>query len=160
MNKILNNNTKPDVFKGDESLICANSVIMDDVSIDSNSIIGPLCVIESGTRIGKNVTLQPFCVIARDTIIQDNVFIGPHFSCANDKYIQDGEHGTSRNKKPYKAHNIVIKKGTRIGTRCTVAPGVTIGENCFIKMCCFIKEDVPDNTTIQANTTWSLDYDL
>jgi len=159
-NKIINNSIDSDIFQGDNSLICASAVIQNDVIIGSNTIIGPQCVIESGTKIGDNVTLQPFCVIARDTIIQDNVFIGPHFSCANDKYIQDGEHGNSPNKKPFEAHNIIIKKGARIGTRCSVAPGVIIGENCFIKMCCFIKKDVPDGMVILSNSVYPDDYEL
>jgi acetyltransferase-like isoleucine patch superfamily enzyme len=139
---------------GENTILGSNTVIMENVKIGNNTIIGPLCVIESGTIIGNNVTIQPFCVIARDTIIEDNVFIAPHFSCANDKFIQDGEHGTSKNKKPFKAHRITIKEGARLGTRCTVAPGVTIGKNSFVKMCCFIKKDIPENTIIKAGMTY------
>ena len=65
-----------------------------------------------------------------------------------------------KNKKPFKQENIIIKEGTRIGTHCVIAPGVTIGKNCFIKMNCFIKKDVPDNTTIMAGTIWQDDYEF
>lgn len=162
MNKIIRDqqNYPGDVFEGDNSIICANTIIHENVKIGSNTIIGPLCCIESGAMIGDNVTLQPFCVIARNTIIQDNVFIGPHFSCANDRFISEGEHGTSKNKKSFKSYNIVIKKGARIGSSCVIAPGVTIGENCFIKMNCFVKKDVPDGTVVHANTTWPDDYEF
>jgi UDP-2-acetamido-3-amino-2,3-dideoxy-glucuronate N-acetyltransferase len=143
-----------DLECGEGSILCSNTVIKSNVKIGKNTIIAPLCVIEDGAIIGDNVTLQPFCVIARDTVIQDNVFIAPHFSCANDFVIPTGEHGSSKNKKPYKAFPMMIKKGARIGTRCTVAPNVTIGEDVFIKMNCFIKKNVPDGTVIEAGTTW------
>ena len=147
-------------FTGKNAIIGAGTVIFSNVSIGNNTIIGPLNVLESGVWIGDNVTIQPHGVFARDTMIQNNVFIGPHFTCANDKFIQDGEHGLSKNKKPFKQENIIIKEGTRIGTHCVVAPGVTIGKNCFIKMNCFIKKDVPDNTTIMAGTIWQDDYEF
>ncbi len=130
------------------------SFIREKVKIGKNTIIGPFVCIETGAIIGNNVTIQPLSVISRRTIIEDDVFIGPHFSCANNAYIPDGEHGLSKNKKPDTEKVMFIGKNTRIGTRCTVAPGVIIGENCFIKMCCNIYKDVPDNTTIEANTVW------
>lgn len=135
------------------------AVLRDDVKIGNNTIIGAFNMLESGCIIGNNVTIQPHGVISRNAIIEDNVFIGPHFSCANNAYIPDGEHGLSPNKKPDIEKVMVIGEGTRIGTRCTVAPGVKIGKNCFIKMNCLILDDIPDNTTVHANTTWSIDYD-
>jgi UDP-2-acetamido-3-amino-2,3-dideoxy-glucuronate N-acetyltransferase len=135
------------------------TVIRDNIIIGDNCIIGPLNVIESNVIIGNNVTIQPHCVISRGAIIEDNVFIGPHFSCANNPFIPDGEHGLSPNKRPDKEMIMKICKGTRIGTRCTVAPGVTIGKNCFIKMNCNIYDDVPDNTIVYQNTSWAKDYD-
>lgn len=135
------------------------AVLRDNVKIGKNTIIGAFNMLESGVTIGNNVTIQPHGVISRNAIIGDNVFIGPHFSCANNAYIPDGEHGQSPNKKPDIEKVMVIGEGTRIGTRCTVAPGIKIGKNCFIKMNCLILDDVPDNIIIHANTTWSIDYD-
>ena len=135
------------------------AVIRDGVTIGNNCIIGPFNIIESGARLGNNITMQPHGIISRNAIIEDNVFIGPHFTCPNNAYIPDGEHGQSPNKKPDIEKIMTIGENTRIGARCTIAPGVRIGKNCFIKMNCVILEDVPDNTTIQANTKWSIDYD-
>lgn len=130
------------------------TVIREDVTIGENCIIGPLNVIETGAKIGKNCTIQPHCVISRNAIIEDNVFIGPHFSCANNPFIPGGEHGQSPNKRPDTEKIMVIGEKTRIGTRCTVAPGVRIGHHCFIKMNCIIFNDVPPYTTIEKNTVW------
>lgn len=143
-----------DLDIGIDCIIGANTVIRDGVRIGNNTIIGPLNMIESYATIGNNVTLQPHGVFCRDMVIQDNVFIGPHFSCANNPYIPDGEHGTSTAKKPDVERTIIIKKGTRIGTRCTISPGVTVGEDCFIKMNCIIYADVPDHTVLEAGTIW------
>jgi UDP-2-acetamido-3-amino-2,3-dideoxy-glucuronate N-acetyltransferase len=132
------------------------TAIREGVTIGKNTIIGAFTVIEEGATIGNNVTFQPHSVISRNAIIEDNVFIGPHFSCANNSFIPDGEHGLSENKRPDKEKIMKIGKGTRIGTRCTVAPGVTIGKDCFIKMNCIIFCDVPDGTTIGKNTVWDV----
>ena len=130
------------------------SSIRENVTIGDNCIIGAFVMIEEGAYIGSNVTIQPHSVISRGAIIDDNVFIGPHFSCANNSYIPDGEHGLSKNKRPDVEQVMIIREGTRIGTRVTVAPGVTIGKNCFVKMCTIIYNDIPDNTTVHTNTFW------
>lgn len=130
------------------------SSIREAVRIGDNTIIGAFVMIETGAYIGDNVTIQPHSVISRNAVIEDNVFIGPHFSCANNSYIPDGEHGQSDNKRPDFEQVMIIREGTRIGARVTVAPGVIIGSNCFIKMCTIIYKDVPDNTIIHTNTCW------
>lgn len=144
----------PDCVIGENCVLATSCIIKEDCNIGNNCIIGTLDVLESGVKIGNNVTLQPFCVIARDTVLEDNVFIGPHFSCANDRHISNGEHGTSPNKKPYKAEKIIMKRGSRLGSSVTVAPGVIIGENAFVKMRSFIKSDVPKDKVIPANSEW------
>jgi len=140
---------KENVNVGYDSIIGAHTTLMKNVEIGNRTIIGPMNVIESGAKIGDNCTLQPFCVIAKDTIIEDNVFIGPHFSCANDKIISKGEHGTSPAKHDWKPYPIKIEKGATLGTRVTIAPGVTIGSNARIDMCSFILHDVPANAHIR-----------
>ncbi len=141
----------PSVIVGNDSIIGACTVIMKDVKIGHHTIVGPHNVIEAGAKIGNYCTMQPFCVIARDTLIEDNVFIGPHYSCSNDKHIPEGEHGTSPNKKPFQAFPITIKKGAKLGTRVTVAPDITIGENARIDMCSFITKDVKPNDHIRSD---------
>jgi len=128
--------------------------IREGVSIGDNTIIGTFVAIETKAKIGSNVTIQPFSIIAKEMVIEDNVFLGPHFSCADAPYVADGEHGLSKNKREVPQKTIVIKEDSRLGTRCTVAPGVTIGKNCFIKMNCQIYKDVPPNTTLSAGTIW------
>lgn len=130
--------------------------IREGVTIGKNVIIGPFNVIEEGATIGNNVTIQPHCIIGRNFIIGDNVFIGPNFTCPNNSYIPEGEHGTSKNKRPDVEKIMKIGKGTRIGARCSVAPGVIIGKDCFIKMNCIIFCDIPDGTTIGKNTVWDV----
>ena len=132
--------------------------LKEGVIVGDNTIIGGFVTIEKDAVIGNNVTIQPYSIISSYAVIESNVFIGPHFSCANVKYIPDGTHGQAANKKPGKEEIMVIGQGTRIGTRCTVGPGVHIGKNCFIKMNCVIYDNVPDNTTVYANTRWELDY--
>ena len=128
--------------------------IREGVTIGDHTIIGTFVAIESNAKIGNNVTIQPFSIIAKDMIVEDNVFLGPHFSCADASYVEDGEHGLSKNKKPVKQKTIVIKENSRLGTRCTIAPGVIIGRSSFIKMNCQIYKDVPPNTTLPAGTIW------
>ena len=140
-----------------KSFISDKSFIREGVTIGDNTIIGPFVCIEPNARIGNNVTIQPFSIIARDMIIEDNVFIGPHFSMADTPIMSTGEHGLSKKKQKVPQYTSIIQENTSIGTRCTLAPGITIGHHCIIKMNAFIKKDVPPYSTIKAGITW--DYD-
>lgn len=128
---------------GNNNIIGAYTVISADCIIGNHNIIGPFNMIEHGTRIGDNCTMQPHCVISIDTIIEDNVFIGPHYSCSNDPNISDGPHGTNPNKKGYNAKPIKLCRNCMLGSRVSIAPGITIGEHARVDMCCFITKDVP-----------------
>ncbi|MEL7444651.1 MAG: DapH/DapD/GlmU-related protein [Pseudomonadota bacterium] len=44
-----------------------------------------------------------------------------------------------------------IGRGTTIGARAIVMPGVTIGENCDIRPGAIVTKDVADGTTLQGN---------
>lgn len=127
---------------GSNCIIAPYVIINDNCEIGDNTIVGPFNVLEHGVKVGKNVTIGPHGVFAIDTVIEDNCFFGPHFSCANDKNISHGEHGTSKNKAPFVAYPITFKEGCRIGTRCTIAPGVTIGEGAKVDMCSFVIKNV------------------
>ena len=127
---------------GDKNIIGSFTVINEDCIIGDHNIIGPLNIIERGTRIGDNCTMQPHCVLSIDTILENNVFIGPHYSCSNDPNISDGPHGTNPSKRGYEAKSITLKKNCMLGSRVSIAPGITIGEHARIDMCCFITKNV------------------
>lgn len=138
-----------------ESAIIAEFVtIKENCIVGENTIIGPFNILESGVRIGKNVTIQPHCVITRDMQVGDNVFIGPHFSCSNDAVIPNKEHGTSPNKKPFITSPPIVQDGVRMGTRVTLAPGVTVHKDAFVKMCTFVKSDVPEGKVIPSGVIY------
>lgn len=132
----------PSVKIGDHNIIGAYTIINDDCIIGNHNIIGPINVIERGTKIGNNCSMQPHCVISIDTIIEDNVFIGPHYSCSNDPNISDGPHGTSPHKSGYEAKPITLRNNCMLGSRVSIAPGITVGQHARIDMCCFITKNV------------------
>jgi len=70
--------------------------------IGSNSSIGihPTAIIEPGAQIGVNVNIGPYTVIESDVVIGDGAQIGPH---------------------------VCIGIGTRLGPRCRVFFGASIG---------------------------------
>jgi len=65
------------------------------------SAIHPTAVIEPGAQIGINVSVGPYSVIERDVVIGDGAEIGPH---------------------------VVLCNGTRLGARCRVFQGASIGQ--------------------------------
>ncbi len=56
---------------------------------------------------------------------------------------------------------VIIGENTFIGQRCTILPGVTIGNNCIIGACSLVNKDIPDNSVaagIPAKVLASTDH--
>lgn len=100
-------------------------------------------------KLGYKTDIGAFTYInaKNGVIIEDFVQIGSHCSIYSFSSI-DG-----KNEK------IVLKKNCKIGSHCTIMPGVTIGENSIIGAHSFVKKDIPANVVafgIPANVIKSI----
>lgn len=99
-------------------------------------------------KFGDNVFINKFCqfhIGYSDATIEigDNVFIGMDvcFVCPTHKI------GSYRQRAGKSIHKgIIVGNGSWIGARCTVLPGVKIGEGCVIAAGSIITKDIPNNT--------------
>lgn len=101
---------------------------------------GAYAITCSKISLGKNVIIRPGTMLFADPrtsffgniVLEDNVMIGSgvHIYVANHEYTKAGldimEQG---HQKP---QNVKIGKGTWVGAKSIILPGVTIGENCVI----------------------------
>jgi maltose O-acetyltransferase len=102
-----------------------------------------------GLQVGKNV------------FIGSNVLIDPSFpwliSIGDDCTITDGvvilAHDSSTKKQLgySKIGKVSIGKGTFIGVRCIILPGVKIGKDVIIGSGSVISKDIPDNSVAVGN---------
>ena len=97
-----------------------------------------MCQYHDNLKLGKKTDIGAFTYInARYGVeIQEDVQIGSHCSIYSWSTIDD------------KTGKVTIKKNARIGSHSVIMPGVTIGENAVVGAFSFVKEDVPDNTTV------------
>ena len=63
----------------------------------------------------------------------------------------DPSDGISNYKIKNYEKNILIKKGTFVGPNSTILPGVTVGENCFIRAGTVLKNSVKKNSIVEGN---------
>jgi len=83
--------------------------------------------------LGYKTDIGAFTYInaANGVIVEDLVQIGSHCSIYSFSSIDE------RNGK------VVLKKNCRIGSHCTVMPGVTVGENSIVGAHSFVNKDIP-----------------
>ena len=115
-----------------------------------NLRIGRIGFIERPKQVkfGNNVFVNRFYQFhtgCSDSIIYigDNVWIGMDvcFVCPTH---EKGNKNQRAGKPIYK--DIVVGQGSWIGARCTILPGVTIGEGCIIAAGSVVTTDIPQNT--------------
>ena len=91
---------------------------------------------KEGLKLGVRVDIGAFCYInAKYGVeLQDEVQIGSHTSIYSESTIDN------------KCGGVLLKKNARLGSHCTVMPGITIGENSIVGAHSFVNKDIPANT--------------
>ena len=139
-------------------------LIAEDVQIGPDTRIGNFVFIRSGTIIGRGcligsyvdiegdvsiadfVSLQSGCYLTRGVIIENEVFCGPHVLTMNDKRICYRRHALDFERRAPR-----ILRAARVGGGSILCPGITIGENAFVKAGSVVTRDVPDGTMVAGN---------
>jgi acetyltransferase-like isoleucine patch superfamily enzyme len=96
--------------------------------------IGDRCFINCGTVV----------MAAKEVVIEDEVAI------ANEAYITDtNSHGVEG--RPCEDAPIRIGRGSWVGARAIILPGVTIGSRCLVAAGTVVTKDVPDDSLVAGN---------
>jgi len=134
---------------GESCIIGTSAVLKSNTEIGDHSIFGTLSATEGNVKIGSWTTIHTQCHVTWGMEIGNNVFIAPFFYTANTPMISHGKFGypntTDDPRYPPK-----VEDGVRIGENVGLAPGITVGADSSIDMCCLITKDVPPNSHIRA----------
>jgi len=86
-------------------------------------------------RLGYKTDIGAFTYInaKHGVTIEDHVQIGSHCSLYSISTIDE------------KTGPVLLKRNCKLGSHCTVMPGITIGENAVVGAHSFVNRDVPDN---------------
>ena len=125
------------------SIKAKNSIVLDEVSIGSGSIICPFVTLTSNIRIGKQFHANIYSYVAHDCVIGDYVTFAPSVKCNGNVAIDD---------HAYIGTGAIIKQGQpekpiRIGKGAVVAAGS------------FVNKDVPDGMTVFGSPAIELTKD-
>jgi acetyltransferase-like isoleucine patch superfamily enzyme len=121
-------------------------LIRDQTVIGTNCVIGSYVDIEGDVRIGNSVSLQSGCYLTRGVIIEDEVFCGPRVLTMNDKSICHRRPSLVFDRQAPR-----ILRAARIGGGSVLCPGITVGENAFVRAGSVVTRDVPDKTIVAGN---------
>ena len=111
---------------GEGTSVYDTSVVMGDVKIGKNTLIGPYTLLE-----GANARLT----IGDNVSISSGVMIYTHDST---RYQLSG------GRESFKVGDVSIGSNTMIGTMSMIACGVSIGNHCVIGAQSFVNKDIPN----------------
>jgi acetyltransferase-like isoleucine patch superfamily enzyme len=118
---------------GHHVVVREETVIGDDVSVWSNSVIDYGCVVGDGVKIHCN------CYVAQFTEIEQGAFLGPGVVLTNDLY-------PGREDSAAALSGPLIGARAHIGASVTILPFVTIGAGAMIGAGSVVTRDVPAGT--------------
>lgn len=123
---------------GHNVVIREQSVLGDDVSVWSNSVI------DYGCRIGNGVKIHSGCYVAQFTQIDDHAFLAPGVCFANDLYP-----GSSASAAAMAGPH--IGASAQLGVNVTVLPYVRIGAGAVIGAGSVVVDDVEPGVVAVGN---------
>lgn len=118
-----------------------NVLIRENTVIGDDVLIGTNSVVDGSCTIGDNVSVQTGVYITTKTTLEDDVFMGPCSVTSNDKYMVRGA----------ELIGPVIKRGARIGANATILPGVVVGEGAAVGAGAVVTRDVGDGEIVVGN---------
>ncbi len=135
---------------GEDCIIGTSAVLKSNTKIGNHTIFGTLSITEGNVEIGSWTTIHSQCHITWGMKIGSNVFIAPFFYTANTPIISAGKFGYP-NTTDDPRFPPVVKDGVRIGENVGLSPGIQIGEDSLIDMCCLITKNIPPNSHVRAD---------
>jgi acetyltransferase-like isoleucine patch superfamily enzyme len=118
---------------GHNVVVREETVIGDDVSVWSNSVIDYGCLVRDGVKIHCN------CYVAQFTEIEEGAFLGPGVVLTNDLYPGQEDSAAALSGPLVGAH-------AHIGGNVTVLPFVSIGAGALVGAGSVVTRDVPAGT--------------
>lgn len=154
------------VIVGSGATVFRGCELGDAVYIGDNAHVREKCILGKGTSIGKLVSLQENIKIGMETKIMscsqiaENSTIGDHvFIGADVSTCADPNFGRIKGS----AKEACIKDNAMIGSNCTIAPGITIGENAVVALGAAVFKNVPAEKVALGNpakVVWNVDKKL
>lgn len=136
------------------SNIWAYAHVMSGAKIGRRVNLGDHCYVEAGASIGDNVTVKNGVCIWEGVHIEDDVFIGPQVTFTNDKFPRsprmDGLGGKYESKRKWLLQTR-IGRGSTLGARSVVLPGVCVGKFAMVGAGSVVTKDVPEFALVVGN---------
>lgn len=102
-----------------------------------------------GIHIGHNVYIGMYCIF--DNLSPEYIYIMDNVSVNANTMILTHFNPVDRFDKMFEANirPVVIKEKAMVAVRCTIMPGVTIGEYSVVSAGMVVDKDVPDYTIVR-----------
>jgi len=102
-----------------------------------------------GCHIGDNVYIGMYCIF--DNLAPEYIYIMDNAAVNANNMILTHFNPVNHLNKMFEAQikPVVIKERAMVAVRCTILPGVTIGENAIVSAGMVIDKDVPDYTMVR-----------
>lgn len=126
-----------DVEIGDRFRTGHNVLVRAETQIGDDVLLGTNTVVDGAVTIGSHGSFQTGVYVPQKTEIGDCVFFGPHATITNDPYPL---------RDGSRIEGVTVDDHVSVGANATILPGLTLGRGSFVAAGALVTEDVPPET--------------
>lgn len=133
-------------YIGRNAYIGNHAVLRNGVDVEENSVVGAYLEIKNTILMANSKTHSGFI---GDSIIGENCRIGAQFCSSNVRLDRETVKSIIKNEKidtGLKSLGMITGKNVHIGIKCSVMPGVIVGNNAVIGPSTTVLQNVDDDT--------------
>src|SRR4051812_39766157 len=121
---------------GRGALVEEGAFVRERAVVGAGSRIGPRAAIDNDVAVGDGVSVGAGTYVTAWSVVEDDVVLEAGVTTTNDDTM-------SRHEKGSGLRGATLRRGSRIGARSVLVPGVEIGEGAVVAPGSVVTRDVP-----------------
>ena len=129
---------------GDAVLLGDGVKMREGVFVGDRALVAMNCTINHDAVLQSGVKIMDLSHLTANMLLEENAFVGVGISTANDRIMR------MSGQEVGKSTQIVVGKGSRVGSAVMILPSVTIGKDAFVGASALVTKDVPDGVRVMG----------
>ncbi|WP_210491552.1 N-acetyltransferase [Patulibacter sp. SYSU D01012] len=135
---------------GARTIVGDQAFVRERATIGEDTVVGRGSTVDCDVAVGARVSIQTDVYVTARSVVEDDVFLGPGVTTTNDDRMGRVEQTEDGVPQPLALAGATILRGSRVGGRAVLVPGVTVGPDAFVAAGAVVTKDVGEGRRVMG----------